>query len=150
MRQSASKVAEAENQRIVLKPATARRIMVRAFELGQMSTGPSFHRYSADCTFTTVDAEMLIRHGRIVDEAYDKEFDSLVYYVAGRVDGRIWKLTVAIDCEEDYWDSPWITLMSAQQTSSPKRRGKKDDEEDDEKMPKVQVGDAREKGELPL
>jgi hypothetical protein len=92
---------------------------------------------------------MLIRHGKIGEECYDKEFDSLVYCITGKVDGRIWEVTVALDCEEDYWDSPWITLMSSRQTLSPKRRGKHA-ETYDEKMPNVQDDDARQKGELSL
>lgn len=149
MGQSTSKITETGNQRIVLKPATARRIMVRAFELGQMSTGPQFHKRSGNSVFTTVDAEMLIKRGKIFRESYDKEFDSFVYCIAGKVDGRLWQITVTLDCGEDYWDSPWITLMSAEQILSLKRRGKHEGTHD-EKMPGVQDDDAREKGELPL
>jgi len=117
MGQITSKIAGVENQRIALGPATARRILIRAFEIGRFSTNPQIHRYSLDSALTTVDTEMLIRHGKIAEESYDRDFDCLVYRVTGKVDGRTWEITVALECEEDYWESPWITLMSAQQTA---------------------------------
>ena len=65
MGQITSKIAGVENQRIALGPATARRILIRAFEIGRFSTNPQIHRYSLDSALTTVDTEMLIRHGKI-------------------------------------------------------------------------------------
>jgi len=125
MGQEIRKIAEAEGGQLALKPATARRIMIRAFEIGQMSMSPRFYKRSGNYAFTTVDAEMLIRHGKIVDESYDAEFNSLVYRITGRVDGRKWEITVALDSAEDYWDSPWLTLTFAKPVFEPKKEREK-------------------------
>lgn len=138
--------AEQKRQRITLKPATARRILIRALEMGHMSLKPNFEeRYDERC-FTTVDAEMLIRHGTVIDEGrHDKDFDSFVFRITGKVDGRTWELLVALECEEDYWESPCVTIISARQPRRPKNARRKKVREEwrtyEQEVPSMQGND---------
>jgi hypothetical protein len=132
----------------------ARTLVVRAIEDGRTATMPHFTERCGQRGLSTIDAESLIRNGKYGTPRYDEEYDNWVYEIAGRVDGKLWKIVVALDCGGDLSESPRITLITAHRLGGKKKsatvRGNKNGDDDSKKVPSLQGPNERHKGELSL
>ena len=100
----------------------ARTLFVRALELGRTDIRPHFTDRCGERGLSTVDAENLIRYGAYGTAHYDEDFDNWVYDIVGKVDGKSWKMVVALDCGDDMWDAPRITFITAHRVGGKRKR----------------------------
>ncbi len=100
--------------------ANARALLIRALKLGRTDIKPHFTDRCGERGLSTIDAENLIRAGKLGTPRYDEDHDDWVYEVFGKVDGKSWKIVVALDCGEDMWESPLITLITAHRVGGKK------------------------------
>ncbi len=140
--------------RIAPSQFNARTLMVRAIEEGTTATMPHFTERCGQRGLSTIDAESLIRSGKYSAPRYDEEYDNWVYEIVGRVDGKSWKIVVALDCGGDLSEFPRITLITAHRLGGKKKsatvRGNENGDDDTKKVPRVQSPNERNKGELSL
>ncbi len=71
-----------------------------------------------------MDAENLIRLGVLGNPRYDEDYNNWVYEITGKVDGKSWKIVVALDCGEDMWESPLVTFITAHRVAPRRTRGR--------------------------
>lgn len=118
----------------------ARALLIRALEMGRTDIRGHFSDRCDERGLSTIDAENLIRCGALGTPRYDIDYDNWVYEIVGRVDGKSWKIVVALDCGEDMWDAPLITLVTVHRVGGKRgkrsRRAKKHDN-DSTKMPEL-------------
>lgn len=112
----------------------ARALLIRALEMGRTDIRGHFSDRCDERGLSTIDAENLIRCGTLETPRYDIDHDNWVYEIVGRVDGKSWKIVVALDCGEDMWDSPLITLVTVHRVGGKRRRRAKKHENDTAKM----------------
>lgn len=63
--------------------------------------------------FTSVDAVNAIRRGKIVQDAkYNLTHHAWQYEIADLVDGYTYVLQVILHCDEDYEESPLLTVLN--------------------------------------
>jgi hypothetical protein len=82
---------------------------------------PHFTERCGQRGFNSIDAEQLIRKGRIESSRYDEDYHDWVFEIIGNVDGKSWKIVVALDCSEDVLESPVITLITAHRVGGKKK-----------------------------
>ena len=70
-------------------------IFLRAIELGRIQMTQHFSEQCSTRDFSTLDAEELLRNGEITaDPVYEKQHHSYKCELAGKIEGKTWKLVV--------------------------------------------------------
>jgi hypothetical protein len=98
--------------------------MIRALELGRTDVRTHFTDRCGERGLSTPDAEYLIRFGVLETPRFDEDYNNWIYEITGKVDSKSWKIVVALDCGEDMWESPLITLITAHRVGGKKIRGR--------------------------
>jgi hypothetical protein len=87
-------------------------LLVRALEAGRTYPTEHFKKQGRERNFTTVDAEHVIRAGKLMAEpAPSVEFDNWVFRLQGKCENRLLEIRVALDFHEDL-DSPRMFLIT--------------------------------------
>ena len=116
------RLAETEQRRVPGVPSTApaapsipnlKVLLVRAIELGRMRISQHFRNQAEARAFSTLDAEQILEEGEIISgPVFDSDFFSWKCEMFLKIEGKGWKLVVALDCASDYCESPLIHLIT--------------------------------------
>lgn len=100
----------------------AARLFIRALEEGRTYPTEHFKKRGRERGFTTVDAEHVIRGGRIIDEPEPcPNHDTWMFKIAGKCETRRLEIRVALDFKEDL-ESPRMFLVTGIFKASTSRR----------------------------
>ena len=100
-------------------------ILCRALQRGNVRLTTHFQERCSERDISTVDAERLIETGDLVAApVYEEDYHSFRCEFRGRIDGKAWKLVVALDCDSDFCWAPRIILVTIHR-SEMKRSKKK-------------------------
>jgi hypothetical protein len=92
--------------------ANAHVVIVRALELGYVHITDHFKQRCKDRKFTTIDAERIIKTGKIVWEPeYSLRFDNWCFRVRGKCEKRSLEMRIALDCKQDY-ECPLVVFIT--------------------------------------
>ncbi len=95
-----------------LSTTNAQRLLVKALEEGNVDVLDHFKRRCAERNFTTVDAERIIRTGRICGKPRrDSDYENWRITVRGKYEGKRLEISVALDLNVDC-ETPLITLIT--------------------------------------
>ena len=93
--------------------ANFREILMRAVETGRLHASGHFVERCYTRGFSTLDAEILIESGSLTEgPTYDPERHTFRCELQGSIDGKGWKLVVALDCDSDFCKSPRLVLVT--------------------------------------
>ena len=93
--------------------AKALEIFVRALEIGRVVVTPYFSRRCDERDFDTLDAENVLRQGRIVGRPkYDPDHCTWRYEMTWKSGQDFLHLVIALSCMHDYHESPCITYVT--------------------------------------
>jgi uncharacterized protein DUF4258 len=93
--------------------AHAKEIIIRALDIGRVVFSAHFRQRCLERMFTTVDAERVIRNGRIQSgPVADTGFGTWKYEIIGLCDGGELVIVVALDPSHDYAESPLIVFIT--------------------------------------
>lgn len=88
-------------------------LLVRAIELGRVRMSQHFREQARDRSFSTLDAEYILEEGEVISgPLFDSDHFSWRCEMLMKIDGKGWKLVVALDCAADYCESPLIHLIT--------------------------------------
>jgi len=87
-------------------------ILIRALEMGSVHLTDHFKQRCKDRRFTTIDAERIIKTGKIVCEPeYSLKHDNWCFRIRGRCETRALEMRVALDCKQDY-ENPLLVFIT--------------------------------------
>jgi hypothetical protein len=94
-------------------PENARLLLIKAIELGTLVHSPHFTDRCEFREFSAIDAETCIESGKIIGgPREDEEHRSWKYDFWTKIDGKGWKLVVALDWDIDLERCPQATYVS--------------------------------------
>lgn len=106
--------------------ANLKAILLRSLEIGIIRPTPHFVERCRSREFSMVDAELIIEEGEIIaGPIYVAEHRSWRCEIFGKVDGRGWKLVVALDCDSDFCESPAVTIVTVHRIGVKRAKRKK-------------------------
>jgi hypothetical protein len=100
------------NRTFPLTLGNAQIILVRALEMGSVHITDHFKQRAKERRFTTIDAERIIKTGKIVCEPeYSLKHDNWFFRIRGRCEKRTLEMRIALDCRQDY-ETPLVILIT--------------------------------------
>ena len=101
----------------------AQEIFLRALEIGRVVISPHFSRRCDERGFDALDAENVIRQGRILGKPkYDADHGTWRYEMRWESGRHFLHLVIALSCNHDYHDSPCITYVTGYHSNKGKAR----------------------------
>src|SRR5271170_5692844 len=95
-----------------LSPDNVKRLLLTALETGNVEITSHLKRRCAERSFTTVDAENVIRTGIVFGRVlFDIEYENYRITMRGRIEGRILEIRLGLDPSVDY-EAPLVTLIT--------------------------------------
>lgn len=93
--------------------ANFREVLARAAEMGRIQFSNHFSEQCSERGFSTLDVETLVETGNMIDgPSYDPTHHSFKCEIHGSVDGRWWKLILALDCDSDFCNAPRVVAVT--------------------------------------
>lgn len=88
------------------------RLLVRAYELGNVDTTDHFRLRASERHFTTVDVENVVRTGQLIGKPhFSPAYRNWCVRIVGKIEGRTLEVRLALDPGVDF-ESPLLTLIT--------------------------------------
>lgn len=87
-------------------------VIVRALEMGSVHITDHFKQRCKDRRFTTIDAERVIKTGKIVcPPEYSLRHDNWCFCISRKCETRTLEMRIALDCKQDF-DDPLVIFIT--------------------------------------